>query len=240
MITIHALAVIAAVMIMLYSKVAALRPLIFYFLASVLIGIGLAFIARQKNWHRRYLDYRVLAEGLRVQYYWSVAGVLREGQSKFAYDNFLRQRDIDLGWIRNVMRVAGTRVDAQPVWFNKESVKFVLDEWIGTEGGNGQLQYYKTKAMEKAKINRVTGTLARISLWAGIGIGVFLAFFLDDFGHVYESPLIILMGILPLIAGVAEAYTQRKADRELATQYEFMAQVFANARRRIDDTVTDS
>ena len=50
----------------------------------------------------------------------------------------------------------------------------------------------------------------------------------------------MLMGVLPLIAGVAEVYTQRKADRELTKQYQFMAQVFANARRRLDEAANDT
>ena len=48
------------------------------------------------------------------------------------------------------------------------------------------------------------------------------------------------MGVLPLVAGVAEAYTQRKANRELTKQYQFMAHVFANARRRLDEARDDA
>lgn len=48
------------------------------------------------------------------------------------------------------------------------------------------------------------------------------------------------MGVLPLIAGVAEAYAQRKADRELIKQYQFMRIVFANARARLDAATSDS
>jgi len=63
--------------------------------------------------------------------------------------------------------------------------------------------------------------------------------FLTQIGDKWLQALIVLMGVLPLVAGIAEAYTQRKADRELTKQYQFMALVFANARRRLDEASGD-
>ena len=62
----------------------------------------------------QYLDYRTLAEGLRVQFYWAAAGVTSGNVTKFAHDNFLQMQDTGLGWIRNVMRVAGIECDVAP------------------------------------------------------------------------------------------------------------------------------
>ena len=71
-------------------------------------------LAVRGKWQRKYLDYRTLAEGLRVQFYWAAAGVTSGNVSKFAHDNFLQMQDTELGWIRNVMRVAGTECDVAP------------------------------------------------------------------------------------------------------------------------------
>ena len=68
---------------------------------------GVGSLANHGSWHRKYLDYRTLAEGLRVQFFWAAAGVTSGNVTKFAHDNFLQMQDADLGWIRNVMRVAG-------------------------------------------------------------------------------------------------------------------------------------
>lgn len=81
--------------------------------------------------------------------------------------------------------------------------------------------------------------MTHLCLWGGIAVAIALAFFLDAIGENMQVPLIVLMGILPLIAGVAETYTQRKADRELTKQYQFMAHVFSNARRRINEAADD-
>jgi hypothetical protein len=42
--------------------------------------------------------------------------------------------------------------------------------------------------------------------------------------------------VFSIFAAVREAYSFRKADRELIRQYRFMERVFANARRRLDES----
>ena len=46
--------------------------------------------------------------------------------------------------------------------------------------------------------------------------------------------LLVLMGTFPLIAGVRDAYSHKKAEKELIKQYRFMRGVLANARRLLD------
>lgn len=48
------------------------------------------------------------------------------------------------------------------------------------------------------------------------------------------SYLLVLVGLLPLMAGVREAYSHKNADKELVKQYRFMAGIFARARQRLD------
>jgi hypothetical protein len=235
----YTLAVLTGLMFILYSEFDDMESSIFAFLAFLLIGIVLTSIARRRQWHRKYLDYRVLAEGLRVQYFWAIAGIHGEGHTKFAYDNFLRQRDMELGWIRNVMRVAGTPGDAGVPAADEAGLKHVIASWIGSADNPGQLQYYQDKARARSRMQVVTEFVTMSCLWAGIGVALALAFFSAEIGGSRHA-LIILMGVLPLIAGVAEVYTQRKADRELTKQYVFMEHVFANASRRIEQASSDA
>ena len=236
---IYTLAFFTGIAFILYSELSGFDPLIYAFLAFLLMGLVLASIAKRREWHRKYLDYRVLAEGLRVQFYRSVAGIHGDGHTKFAYDNFLRQRDMDLGWIRNVMRAAGTASDACPTDPDEVGLRFAIDNWIGGTDNKGQLDYYRNRAASRAKINRIIDTITWASLWAGIAIALFLAIFLKRSDSELKEPLVVLMGVLPLIAGIAEVYTQRKADRELTKQYRFMENVFSNARRRLQEATTD-
>ena len=175
-----------------------------------------------------------------MQFYWAVAGIHSKGQTKFEHDNFLRQRDMELGWIRNVMRVAGTLSDSQAPTNEQEGLQFAIRHWIGDDEYPGQLDYYRTKATQRARDNRTTDRLTMMCLWSGILVAGALAIFLTHVGDKMLQVVIVLMGVLPLVAGVAEAYTQRKANRELTKQYQFMARVFTNARRRLDEASGDT
>ena len=44
------------------------------------------------------------------------------------------------------------------------------------------------------------------------------------------------MGIFPLIAGIRDAYSHKKAEKELIKQYRFMGGILSNARRLLDST----
>ena len=46
--------------------------------------------------------------------------------------------------------------------------------------------------------------------------------------------LLILMGVLPLMAGVRETYAYKRADKELTKQYEFMRKTFTRARQKLE------
>ena len=237
---IYGLAILTGLSFILFSDLLRRKPIIFAFLLFLILTTLLARLVRNRHWHRKYLDYRVLAEGLRVQYFWAVAGVHTEGHTKFAYDHFLRQRDMELGWIRNVMRVAGTVIDARKISVTKAGVQFAIKHWIGDSDHPGQLEYYRRKAALKARMNRITDAVVIGGLWGGIVVGLFLAFLMAYVDQGTQDSLIVVMGILPLIAGIAETYTQRKADRELVKQYRFMEHVFENARHRLEQAKSDT
>jgi len=231
MMVIHGLAVAMGLVFILYSEYDAANWMLYLFLA--LFGIGFVFhaIGNRREWHRKYLDYRALAEGLRVQLYWNLAGVVDTQSAVFAYDNFLQKQDVDLGWIRHVMRSASLWRDRtqppDPGW-----VQWVIGQWIGDRetGKGGQLAYYSAKSELQAARYRRTTRLGAISLWAGILIAALLAFLSGRISSDSQTVLLVLAGVLPLIAGVRDAYSHKRAERELIKQYRFMSQVFRNAR----------
>lgn len=229
----HVLAFLMGLMFLLYWDISAMRDFVFAFLFFLACATAMQFAATRKGWHRKYLDYRALAEGLRVQFYWAAGGVNSENISKFAHDNFLQTQDPELGWIRNVMRVAGMRCDAQPSK-SPRGLEFALREWIG-DGNSGQLGYFRTKALERARKNRTTEWLTRLSLLASIVIILSMvvggSFMPDELSVGLKNA----MGGLLLLFGVRQAYAHSTAEKELIKQYEFMLRIFRNARRRLDN-----
>jgi hypothetical protein len=218
----------------LYSEFDGLEYLVNFFLLAIVAGFVIFKIGERRQWHRKYLDYRALAEGLRVQFYWSLAGVIDVKSAEFAYDNFLQKQDVDLGWIRHVMRnvsLARSRdqVPAQ-AWLS-----WVIEQWVGDEAGDsGQLAYYRRKELEKIARFKRTTYIGRMALWVGILIAITLALIGTDISSFQHKVLLVMMGVFPLIAGVRDAYSHKKAEKELIKQYRFMHGIFANARRLLD------
>jgi len=233
---IHLLAIMMGLVFLVYSEFDGPGYMVLTFLGLFFTGVAVHIIGGSREWHRKYLDYRALAEGLRVQLYWNLSGVVDTESAGFAYDNFLQTQDVDLGWIRHVMRQASmNRVRGQspdPAW-----VGWVIDEWIGRPvSGRGQLAYYSRKQMHNTSRFRRTRILGNLCLWAGITIAVLL-FFLGTDGHGEQRRLLlVLMGVLPLVAGIWDAYSHKKAEKELIKQYGFMSRVFQKARKLLDES----
>jgi hypothetical protein len=229
----YTLAALMGIAFMLYH-VLAQDYMIFVFLAVFASGVTLDLVAKRRDWHRKYLDYRALAEGLRVQAYWRRADLSMTGDAEFAHDNFLQKQDIDIGWIRNVMRAAA--LDAASAAARDADLGGVIDEWVGESGRFGQLHYYERRLEERTRTHRLTRRIGAISLWVGIAISVFLAVFVFRLPHGVQNMLVSIMAVLSIIAAVREAYAYRKADKELIKQYRFMRRIFANARAALDRT----
>jgi hypothetical protein len=210
--------------------------LIYLFLAMFATGGIVAILAHHRGWHRKYLDYRALAEGLRVQSCWRRAGIAASADHEFAHDNFLQKQNIELGWIRNVMRAASLYPSTHPDEPTVAALAQVIAEWVGESGKSGQLNYYERKTKERSGVHHITETVGRVSLWGGISISVFLAAFALKLGEEAKVTLVTIMAVLSIIAAVREAYSYRKADRELIRQYRFMQRIFASARSALDRT----
>lgn len=229
----HLLAFLMGLSFILYSDYEIWPYYMYAFLLFFLISAGISHFAKRLGWHRKYLDYRALAEGLRVQFYWAAAGVTTENESKFTHDNFLQTQDPELGWIRNVMRVAGTRCDAAPNT-DPGGTSFVLEEWIGDDD-SGQLGYYRKKVRERIAKNRYTERLGHLSLLTSVAIVLLFVTTGSGMPDSLFNPLMVLMGAMLLLYGVRQGYAFSTAEKELIKQYEFMLRIFHNARRRLDN-----
>jgi hypothetical protein len=217
----------------LYSDAGAQDLMLYGFLALFATGVVINGLAQRREWHRKYIDYRALAEGLRVQSYWRRAGIVDSSRPSFAHDNFLQKQDVELGWIRNVMRgasVAGMRVPVEP---GRDGLAAVIREWIGGAGSPGQLDYYLATADKRARQHRRNELLASVCLWAGITLSLLLVILARWLDGQVQSGMVSAMGVLSLAAAVHEAYAYKKADKELIKQYRFMARIFTAARRRL-------
>ena len=98
------------------------------------------------------------------------------------------------------------------------------------------MHYYECKTVERTGVHRITETIGSISLWGGVTISVFLAAFALILSPDTKITLVMIMAVLSIVAAVREAYSYRKADKELIRQYRFMQRIFAGARAALDRT----
>ena len=222
-----------------YADFAGQSHMIWFYLAFVAVALLSYLVAQRMDWQRRYLDYRVLAEALRVQYYWALAGVEMNDPGRFSHDSFFQGRDLQLGWIRNVMRWTGLFVDARFA-SAPDDLDRAIQHWVGDDE-SGQLGYYRIKAKEKLQKHTVTQRISIVSFVGGISAALVLALLTDHLSDLMNNTLVALMGALPIFVAVRQTYAHRMAARELVAQYASMRAVFAGAQRRLQklDTVAD-
>ncbi len=227
----HVMAFLMGFSFILYSDLEAVQALLLAFLGFFATAVFCQFLAKRGGWHRKYLDYRTLAEGLRVQFYWAVAGVTSSRKWKFAHDSYLQSQNPEFGWIRNVMRVAGMRSDAANS-SDLTGLSFTLEEWVGGPD-KGQLGYFRRKAHDRIKRFALTERLGRLSLITSVTTVFVFLFSASSLSDMAANILRVTMGSTLLLYGVREGYTFATATKELIKQYEFMLRIFDNAHRRL-------
>ncbi len=164
------------------------------------------------GWQRRYHDYRVLAEALRVQFYWAIAGVERPAVSRFGHDAFLKRQDLELGWIRNMLRVAGQRDDAT----EDDAVRSRCRDCRARLGRRRQLNYYPAALAAVAQVAPLYRDAGSHVVRGGIAVG---RYGLRSRNSLFErqptNVLIALMGVLPVVATLRQHFSHcepRKAN----------------------------
>ena len=234
----HVLAFLMGMMFIFYSDLESMRIFLLAFLGFFAAALLTNVLAKRGSWQRKYLDYRTLAEGLRVQFYWAAAGASADNKWKFTHDSFLQSQDPEFGWIRNVMRVAGFRCDAE----NKQSssgLDFTLQQWVGNFS-EGQLSYFQRKTHDRIKKSKLTRLLGIISLVTSIVIVFIFLVFGPSLPGLASNVLMVTMAGALLGFGVREGYAYATAEKELIKQYEYMLGIYSNAQRRLAEADDDA
>ena len=234
----HAFAAAMGLAFILYSDLDTNRGYIAVFLLLFGLSVLIRWIGSRREWHRKYLDYRGLAEGLRVQMYWRLAGVEPPPNDSLGYDSFLQKQDVDLSWIRHAMRSTGLPHDEA---FHPDSrwLQWVIDVWVGQRDSSpgsrgGQLAYFAAGTHRRVRAYEATTRLGELALGCGVLGAIVLLLLGNRMGPGLQALLLVSMGLLPLLAGIREAFSYKNADKELIKQFRFMSRLFGSCRARLD------
>lgn len=218
------LGITAGVCFVAFADWPGVHVLLVPYILCILAVMSLGALDRRFSWQRRYLDYRVLAEGLRVQFWWAVAGVEMENPSRFSHDSFLKRQDLELGWIRNVMRFAGFRSDSTDRSSSEDLVELCMAHWV-----SDQHKYFHQKALERERRQRVTSGFNLIGLILLVVAAVTLAARTELVELTPGAVLIALMGLVPFVIAARQNYAFRTAESELLAQFQHYVRIYQNA-----------
>jgi hypothetical protein len=202
--------------------------------------------AAKGDYQNKYQDYRALAEGLRIQFFWSVAGV-----PDSVVDHYLRKQRGELEWIRSALMSWDVVAHSEPANHHHraghaDQIHLVRKLWV-----LDQRNYFKSKAEREhhalEKDERRIELLLNISL--GLTAALALALIVPHLVHVHaleavmhfvEIPAIhgtIMLAIVMLLvaAGLRHGYNQQLARSEHAKQFSRMSEMFDIGERRLNE-----
>lgn len=190
--------------------------------ASLFLTLALLFIyfsTRARNLER-YLEYRALAEVLRVACFWRLAGV-----TATPTDRFLNQHWGNLRWVRSAVNA---------LWIPDASVaadlELVKTRWIDDQQG-----YYERKSTASGIAARRSRRLTNACFAAGV-----LFAWLGAFKAEWGAATTLGSGMLLLIVGAMSHYAHTRGWEEDASRYRSMAAPFSWCQQiwRLDDEKT--
>jgi hypothetical protein len=195
-------------------------------------------IAAAGDYQNRHLDYRALAEGLRVQFFWRVLGICDAVE-----EHYLGQQRSELEWIRYALRE----------WRIIDAARFPAGD-DGSAGDQdlarrrwvqGQLEYFTRAAPReevKARNCRRDGKLyfainviAVLILIAMPSLGRALSYGEHEsvgFG-VAEAVVFVIAGLALVASALRLAFAERMAFAEHAKEYEAIRRLCLHAEERL-------
>lgn len=199
-------------------------------MALYLVMFFFAFLSYQwaarTGYQTKYLDYRALAEGLRVQFFWKLAEI-----KDSVADYYMRKQKSELDWIRDAIQscmteTCGDTVESARKPSHIDRLKLVQTHWVADQ------EKYFSKAAHRdhhtlhAAEKRITYLFFAALLLAGTQLVV----------H-FNKYLLLGIGLFPVLGALIHTYLQKNALFEQSKQYDRMSVLFHRARVHLTDLI---
>ena len=205
-----------------------------WFLSSslfvLLIASSIFWLCRRTRLDSKSQDYRAIAEGSRVRFFWHLAGV-----HELVADNYLGKQRTELDWIRNGLRGWELETHLAPQvgkFTSKERMDAVRRLWI-----IGQIKYFHQAAESNKKKLEEMEMLVKTCTVLFLVIAVAMLGILKHFGsgeEAWKSWLIIAIDFFVGAGALLHHAIHQRAYVQHEKQFRRMETVFQNARRLID------
>ena len=198
-----------------------------FFLATVAVFQ----VQKKKGWFDRYLEYRALAEGLRVQRFWQVAG-LGDGEDRVeAFDLYLPKQVGEIGWIRESLRALSP---CERVSSKESARQFIYEHWV-----KQQADYFSVAAererLKLRRFQRIANALYGTGLIAALAIRslTYASSTILSTYMPFDLALRLLL-LAPGLGGLVSSYTGHLGLEEQQKTYRRMAQLFCLGKQQIE------
>lgn len=209
----------------IYSNILLERWVLGIAMVFIVLATIVYFYSRSTNNHKKYLYNRTLAEALRIQFYWNIAGI-----NKNVSDYILRIHRKELTWVKHILSaIYGISYHEEST--SSETINDLTGNWV-----KNQADFFESAIR---KMTRQITFYHRIS-----NISFVIAFALLGsillFGNFFETNnylnwLLIIIGTLLGVFALIKAYIQMKGYEPLVNQYKLMQVIYQRAESKIKE-----
>lgn len=197
------------------------------FIAIVaLIGLTILVFNFSEKWksHKLYLEDRMLAEALRISFFWRISG-LTEPVSK----HLSRITEADLKWIKHILNsINGLTYES--VGLSLQKINQVKIHWI-----ENQYKYFKNKVKEYKDQKKNFQIISYVFLASAIVL-LFVIFIVNQISneHSWLKALIICDTVIFGLYGVTKGYYEKRGYDQISNHHELMESMYGIANDKID------
>jgi len=209
----------------IYSNILMRRWVLSIAMGFVVAATLVYFYSRSTKNHKKYLYNRTLAEALRIQFYWNIAGI-----NKNVSDYILRIHRKEFTWVKHILSaVYGITYNNKSI--SSDTINDLTHNWV-----KNQADFFESAIR---KMTKQIGFYHNIS---NISFAIAFAFLgsILIFGKFYETNnyldwLLIFIESLLGVFALIKAYIQMKGYEPLVNQYELMHVIYQRAESKINE-----
>ena len=147
-------------------------PVIAGYLITLVAAYAVFKWAERRHYHRKYLDYRALAEGLRVQFFWKMAG-MNEPVAKY----YLIRQESELDWIRHALRTLDFVGSIHSTVHPSSKLSVIKQSWVDAQTKYYERallrDYHKLSSLQKKNQASGPGGYVGVSMYTGSHVQYF-------------------------------------------------------------------
>lgn len=234
----HMFMFLAVVLFAFYAHIWPRPQLLGFALALVGFGIARRAAFRKRDGDTKFEDYRAMAEGLRVRFFWKLAGL-----PDSVTDNYLGKQRSELDWIRNGFRGwdIHSKDDKPSPGEMQKRINILRTNWVLDQKD----YFHKAARRDEHRLERIE-MIAKTSAYIAVGAGLLVFLYrslselrpglLAPMNDLWHGVSIVFIESCLASAALSHNYGNRMAYREHIKQYARMEGVFSRATETLTTT----